>query len=499
MVRQFSNTSKSMRLLADVSAVGSTILVDDATGLPATFPYFLVLDPDTSLVEVVSVTASSGNTLTVARGQQDTPASAHAVNAVVYHAWTALDGQEAQDHYDASGDVHGIGNTASVVGTDTAQTLTFKLMSGSDNTFTDLPAEEVVGVHKNIVAEGSSAANVPITARAVTGQTGDLQRWQDESGVNRTTVNAAGELVLPQDVRTSVSGTTIHAPSLTTTGDFRFGGTAAVTRDNTSDDAYKTSVTGDSVDRLVIDADGSIHLGPGNAVRDVHVYRDSANTLGVDNNLYLTGGVYADGDIETPTGDVVASAGRFGGNGPSDAVFIGDDAVLADANLSNAMVVKGQQDATQGAIYFGSGLDTNLYRSAANTLKTDDSLHVANDVQVGADGTGNLTVNGTADINGAADISGALNVGGALTAANMVCGTVSMNPVANTPTTERVNFGTTLTAPIRVWVTAQSGFIGSQVEGVGVTDLDTTGFDCVIYRTNTTATNVFWLAIGGSV
>lgn len=492
MVRQFSNTSKTMRLLADVSAVGSSILVDDATGLPATFPYFLVIDPDTSLVEVVSVTSSSGNTLTVVRGQQDTPASGHTVNAVVYHAWTALDGQEAQDHYDASGDVHGIGNTASVVGTDTSQTLTSKNMSGSDNTFTDLPAEEVVGVHKNVVAEGSTTASVPMTARALPGQTGDLQRWQDEGGVNRTRVNAAGELVLSGTVHADGSGTTIDG-DVEIDGSLSITGTASTIRAVTTDDFIVSRVTGDSVDRLAIDADGSYHLGDGTNPRDVHVFRDSANTLGINDNLYLTGGVYADGDIEAPTGDVVAAAGRFGGNGPSDAVFIGDDAVLADANLSNAMVVKGQQDAAQGAIYFGSGVDTNLYRAAADTLKTDDSLHVANDLQVGSDGTGNL------DVNGNADVSGTLNVGGAFTAGNMVCGTVSMNPVANTPTQERVNFGVTLTAPIRVWVTAQSGFIGSQLIGVGVTDLTTTGFDCVIYRTNTTATNVFWLAIGGSV
>lgn len=493
MVRQFSNTSKSMRLLADVSAVGSSILVDDATGLPATFPYFLVIDPDTSLVEVVSVTASSGNTLTVARGQQDTPASAHVVNAVVYHAWTALDGQEAQNHYDASGDVHGIGNTASVVGTDTAQTLTVKTMSGNDNVFTDLPAEEVVGVHKNIVAEGSTAANVPITARAVAGQTGDLQRWQDESGVNRTTVNAAGDLVLSGTVHADASGTTVD-------GDVEVDGSL--------------SITGGTHNSLTLGADGTINLGSGSADQDVHVYRDSAGVLGVNSTVFAEGNVYALGDVTaggdmlvgdsgsgdlTVNGDVTAESGRFGGDGPSDAVFIGDDVVLADGNISNAMVVKGQQDATQGAIYFGSGADTNLYRSAANTLKTDDSLHVANDLQVGADGTGNLDVNGTLDVSGVANFGVQVHVAGALTAGNIVAGTVSMNPVANTPTAQRVNFGTSLSAPIRVWVTAQSGFIGSQVEGVGVTDLDSTGFDCVIYRTNTTATNVFWLAIGGTI
>lgn len=63
-------------------------------------------------------------------------------------------------------------------------------------------------------------------------------------------------------------------------------------------------------------------------------------------------------------------------DGSDDALKIGDDAVIFDADLANKFGIKGVSDATAGGIVFGSAKDTNLYRSAANELKTDDALQV---------------------------------------------------------------------------------------------------------------------------
>jgi len=66
--------------------------------------------------------------------------------------------------------------------------------------------------------------------------------------------------------------------------------------------------------------------------------------------------------------------------GADEAIYVGDDAIIADVDTADTLGIYGQQAATNGGIVFGSGKDTNLYRSAANTLKTDDNLIVAGDI-----------------------------------------------------------------------------------------------------------------------
>ena len=76
----------------------------------------------------------------------------------------------------------------------------------------------------------------------------------------------------------------------------------------------------------------------------------------------------------------VSGAIKLATAGSDNAIYVGDDSIIFDADTADTMGIKGQQTAANGAIVFGSGKDTNLYRSAANTLKTDDSLIVAGDI-----------------------------------------------------------------------------------------------------------------------
>jgi hypothetical protein len=88
------------------------------------------------------------------------------------------------------------------------------------------------------------------------------------------------------------------------------------------------------------------------------LYSGSASTLNVT------------GDLSVTTAIRTATAGA------DPAVYVGSDALIFDPDIADTMGIQGQGTATNGAIVFGSGKDTNLYRSAANTLKTDDSLTV---------------------------------------------------------------------------------------------------------------------------
>jgi hypothetical protein len=76
----------------------------------------------------------------------------------------------------------------------------------------------------------------------------------------------------------------------------------------------------------------------------------------------------------------VAGAIKLATAGSDNAIYVGDDSIIFDADAADTMGIKGQQTATNGAIVFGSGKDTNIYRGGANILKTDDALSIAGHV-----------------------------------------------------------------------------------------------------------------------
>lgn len=160
-MRYYSNTSRDMTLTVAVDATATSITVNDASGLPLQFPFNLAIDAGLSSVEIVEVTAAASNTLTVVRGRQDTSGKPHTVGAVVYHAWTALDGQEAQAHFAATQNVHGVGTTASVVGTNTTQTLINKTIDGSANTITNIPDSAIGSLSGSKITGVISTATIP--------------------------------------------------------------------------------------------------------------------------------------------------------------------------------------------------------------------------------------------------------------------------------------------------------------------------------------------------
>jgi hypothetical protein len=153
--RNYSAIAVETTLTASISAssqgASGTIIVGSVAGYPATAPYTLVLDPDTSREEVITVTAnSSGTTLTVLRGQDNTQAVAHSAGSSVRHAVSARDFKEEKTHAAARGydadqtildlvgqtHVHGIvTGEGVVVGTLKAQTLTNKTIGSTGLAF----------------------------------------------------------------------------------------------------------------------------------------------------------------------------------------------------------------------------------------------------------------------------------------------------------------------------------------------------------------------------
>ena len=92
--RYYSSIAQRTTLSGSILSGSTTIAVVAVTGFPSTKPYTLILDQDTVNEEVVTVTASSGTTLTVTRGVDGTTGVAHSAGATVNHGVSARDFDE---------------------------------------------------------------------------------------------------------------------------------------------------------------------------------------------------------------------------------------------------------------------------------------------------------------------------------------------------------------------------------------------------------------------
>lgn len=127
--RNYKSTLDAKTLDTSMNSSVLTMKLNNTTGIPS-YPFTMVIDPDSANEEIVTVNSlSSGTTLNVSRGQDGTSAVAHDAGVTVRHMITARDLQEPQDHIAATTNVHGLGGGAEVVGTSTVQTLTNKTLT----------------------------------------------------------------------------------------------------------------------------------------------------------------------------------------------------------------------------------------------------------------------------------------------------------------------------------------------------------------------------------
>jgi hypothetical protein len=180
--RYYSSTAVTTTLSLSISSTDVAIQVASSSGFPSSYPFTLILAKDSANEEILTVTALVGSQFTVTRGVDGTSARSHTAGTSVEHGVSALDFTDQRSHQAAAANVHDIGATASVVGTDTSQTLTNKTLTsttlGGDlaagtNKITGLgdPAAAQDAATKNYVDTGASSQVVAATTQATNAAT----------------------------------------------------------------------------------------------------------------------------------------------------------------------------------------------------------------------------------------------------------------------------------------------------------------------------------------
>lgn len=161
----------------------------------------------------------------------------------------------------------------------------------------------------------------------------------------------------------------------------------SVARGVVDDIGLATRVTGDGTARWVISAAGKQEWGDG-VTRDTNLFRAAPSVLRTDDTFQAIGDLFANTGTANEIG-LRATGGRpeifFGSAGDTSLYRSAANTLKTDDQITSAeritgsigsvaQVIIGDQTYSDARITFGSAGDTNLYRSAADTLKTDDAF-----------------------------------------------------------------------------------------------------------------------------
>lgn len=250
--RYFANAAPQQTLASSIGSTDTTLTVAGSfAGWPTQTPYFAVLEIGQTSMEIVLVTAVTGTTATISRGQNNTAAASHAAGATLDHGVVALDPDEANAHTTSSTGVHGV--SGAVVGTTDTQTLTNKTLTSpivNNGTVTGATLTDCVA-HGD--ASNPALKGQPTTtggrALSLTDSTGAEKAYVlDDGVVHGAGVNLSGAAVV------TGSGSSY-------TGDATTGTALFLVPGKTGDVFYTTNV-GNTVANFTVDDAGKVtHQG----------------------------------------------------------------------------------------------------------------------------------------------------------------------------------------------------------------------------------------------
>lgn len=192
MARVYSSTSVATTLASAISDIATSITVTAGGGAPliqgAGFTngdiFTIAIDPDTQTEEICFVTANSGDTFTITRGQAGSSAVAHASGATVRHVLTSSDLVFFRD---------GVTTANAAI---PASTLTTKgdLLSRTTATLARLP---IGSNNQSLLADSTTTTGIKWgdSATSVLTTTGDLLYASAANTLARKAIGATGDVL----------------------------------------------------------------------------------------------------------------------------------------------------------------------------------------------------------------------------------------------------------------------------------------------------------------
>jgi hypothetical protein len=248
-VRKYSSRAQQTTLSAALTDSATSATVISGSALmggktpTSTQTYTVVIDPDTSLEEIVDVyNYSSGNTITITRGRDGSTAVAHSAGAVVRHMVIGRDLQEANDHIENTTSAHGLTLANVVKTTDIGTVSSGMIATGAVGTtkIDDLSITEGKIVSSAVTA--SKIATDAVTTAKIQDSAVTSAKIADGTIVNAD-INAAAAIAA-----TKISGTAVtQADTGTVTSTMIANGTIVDADINSAAAIDKTKISGTAI------------------------------------------------------------------------------------------------------------------------------------------------------------------------------------------------------------------------------------------------------------
>lgn len=152
----------------------------------------------------------------------------------------------------------------------------------------------------------------------------------------------------------------------------------------------------DANDAFHVLGDGKHEWGPGGGtVVDTNLYRSAVGVVKTDGAFYAVGAQYANFGLATQIiiGSVGGNAGVTFGSAADAAIYrTSANSLRTDGVLEIQGSAQVDRAGTSGKLFFGAAADTSIYRSAADTVKTDDTLRAALNIVARDAAAGQVTV-----------------------------------------------------------------------------------------------------------
>lgn len=362
--RSYSGAAQRTRLTAQVGIADTTISVATFAGWPtgANGPFFITVNRGTSGEEKMLVSSRTDGILAIAqRGADGTAPLSHQIDAVVEHVWTAVDADEANEHVNRTGAVHG--TSSAVVGVDDTQTLKNKVISGLNNTLTDLPIGEVVGLAAEQAAQDAATALVQTNLNTETSA-----RQSADSGLDARITTNASNITAEANARQAADDLLLPKAGGTVTGALAVGG--AFTANGTATVQAPTAAGHAATKKYVDDLDTA-------QAAAIAAERPTQQTGSLTSGVSVgTGGAAVGGSINVAKAGLYLVEADHGFYNAGTATR----AILGVVNPSSVLVAGSVGDVPAGTksnvsfsrvVRLGTGSHTLRGAASAGTLSTD--------------------------------------------------------------------------------------------------------------------------------